>query len=178
METDGLRNLVSTLCNEVAQLPCWHAQQGYGSYLTLEFGQPHLSTIFSRDPHKRKVTPQGEFELFIQCCYWTIEREGTLLAHCESSRPKIATALRAIDSKLLCNVVIDCISGNTDFEFEHDATLKTFPYEHLSREGTVFDSWHWFAPENRVLTYSADGTYRLKQNGEIVEQGTTPTVKR
>src|SRR5947209_15880038 len=64
-------------------LPCWNAKEGYGSFLTMEFGEPHLvireprsrpefSPRLRRALARRLVTVRGEWHLWIYCCQWYV----------------------------------------------------------------------------------------------------------
>src|ERR1700676_478999 len=65
-------------------LPAWFIQRGHGSFLTLEFGAPHLEI---REPkvvrpdmdervaallRRRQVSLGGEWHLWIYCCHWRV----------------------------------------------------------------------------------------------------------
>src|ERR1017187_8707670 len=67
---------------------CWDVKPGYGSFLTFEFGQPHLVV---REPiaastsapakvrealARSQVYPRGEWHLWIYCCDWEVFSKG------------------------------------------------------------------------------------------------------
>src|SRR5436305_1318277 len=85
-------------------LPAWFVHQGYGSFLTLEFGAPHLRV---REPRaargnvsekvkklflKRRVSVKGEWHLWIYCCQWRVSDDGQEIAWSDSPDRKIAAA--------------------------------------------------------------------------------------
>jgi hypothetical protein len=60
--------------------PCWQFQQGYGSFLTLEFGEPHLhirepwqagaqaSDKLQKHAARRLVSVHGDWHLWVYLC--------------------------------------------------------------------------------------------------------------
>ena len=78
-------------------LPCWNAKAGYGSFLTMEFGEPHLvireprsrpdsSPRLQRLLARRLVTVRGEWHLWIYCCEWQVESGGRVIGDSSSTR--------------------------------------------------------------------------------------------
>src|SRR5579863_9314534 len=86
-------------------LHAWGVSHGYGSFVTLEFGNPELRIHSARlvpisldgAPSKtegRVVKPSGQWHLWIYCCEWSISLNGVQLAHNESDDERVARALR------------------------------------------------------------------------------------
>ena len=72
---------------------CWNAQKGYGSFLTLQFGEPHLE-VRERDlvrngvkEHVRSVDVYGSWHLWIYLCDWAITAQNQIIAT-QSSKAK------------------------------------------------------------------------------------------
>lgn len=62
-------NIIDQVFQPVYEQPCWNVQPGIGSFLTLEFGQPHLIIHEPREPQssqarettaRRLVYPRGD----------------------------------------------------------------------------------------------------------------------
>src|SRR5690349_21194900 len=78
------QNLLRPLLGQLA----WHVRGGYGSFLTLEFGQPHIeirepinpspdhSARVQRNLLRRRAFIVGDWHLWIQYCDWTISVPG------------------------------------------------------------------------------------------------------
>ena len=105
--------------------PCWHVKQGYGSFLTFEFGLPNQEisrvreTKSSVDPtsHHRTVSIHGDWHLWIYCCGWRIFQEKRFLAHHESEKKQIEIACRALDGQAIESIDVDLNTVNTKFCF-------------------------------------------------------------
>src|SRR5215213_6024148 len=92
LDGDPLRRAFAPLIG----LAAWSVRIGHGSFLTLEFGTPHLSV---REPivakpgasekvrkalARRRVRPVGEWHLWIYCWHWRVWSEGAEIACSES----------------------------------------------------------------------------------------------
>ena len=146
----------------------WHVKQGHGSFLTFEFGKPHLeigqpTLPKKRYPHlvkemenrkmRRKVYIHGDWHLWIYCCAWTISQDGNGIAECESSREVIKAATDYLDGQALLNVFIEPETVSTRFEFDLGGCLSTWP------DDTDSEQWLLFEPDGNVLTIRAGGSY-------------------
>jgi hypothetical protein len=150
-------------------LPCWNVRPGYGSFLTLEFGEPHLEVHEPRPSRagasqrvnhflaRRHVFVHGEWHLWIYCCRWAVYRDGKRIGHSNldgTSKRPIRRAAEELDGQKLVSVTVDPSRGASTFIFDLGARLDTEPYEAESVQ------WLLYQPDGRVLTYRADGCYR------------------
>ncbi len=160
------------LCRAIAPLiglPAWLVRRGHGSFLTLEFGAPHLEI---REPkavtpggdekvaaclQRRTVTPLGEWHLWIYCCHWRVVSGRKEIACSEAPDRDIAAAAKELDGQMLTVAEADPAQGTSVFEFEHGAaTLQTRPY------GTGGDTqWMLYMRSGDVFSYREDGSYSL-----------------
>ncbi|HEY9679929.1 MAG TPA: hypothetical protein V6C76_18140 [Drouetiella sp.] len=176
METD-VHDRVRKSFEVIFEKPCWSVQQGHGSFLTFEFGEPYLDvweqkpdrSINSKKFRKRKITIKGEWHLWIYCCHWNLTLDGDLLAHSESSRGDIKNALEHIDGEKLVRVSVNPQAGESEFEFELGGKLKTVPYERTSHRDEYDESWMFFEPDGNVLVYRGDGKYRWHSSSRSSE---------
>jgi hypothetical protein len=143
--------------------PCWGVKKGYGSFLTFEFGKPHLKI---REPMTaspeasprvkaslalRTVTVRGDWHLWIYCCKWEIHYKGKRLAHSESPDARIGLAAKCLDGQKLVRFAL--LRGTRcTFQFDLGGVLKTRPYD------TWSEQWLFYGPA-RVLVLRADNRY-------------------
>jgi hypothetical protein len=145
--------------------PAWSVKQGYGSFLTLEFGQPELRirepALASRDAseHVRKflerrlVTVTGNWHLWIYCCNWLITLGGKEAAESESPDEVIAFATRRLDGQKLLSVARGTTPGSWVFAFDLGGELKTRP----SGDDPAVEQWMLYErTSGNVLSVRAD----------------------
>jgi len=149
-------------------LPAWCVQKGQGSFLTMEFGKPHLrirqpmiaspnsSERVRRLLARRQVSPCGEWHLWIYCCHWRVIHEDKQIACNESSDLEIVEAARRIDGQLLLKVNADPSKGTSIFCFDLGAAIHTWPGDESDDE-----QWMLYKTDGDVFTYRADGHYSL-----------------
>ncbi len=141
--------------------PAWCVQAGHGSFLTMEFGKPHLSI---REPIKargsasatvrrllarRNVQPCGEWHLWIYCCAWRLRQKGRA-AGSSASKAAVRAAAATLDGQVLTRVVALPGPGQTRFEFDLGGVLETRPYDEESEQ------WFLYGPDGNVLTLRYD----------------------
>jgi hypothetical protein len=160
-------NAIEACFEPLYDLPCWNAKSGHGSFMTMEFGEPHLKIYEPRTPDpshslrvqrrlsRRLVVVRGEWHLWIYCCRWHLYTGKKLKGHSaleSSSKQPIIRAARELDGQKLESVTVDPARGSSTFRFEMDSRLETEPYDHS-------EQWMLYMPDRTVLTYRADGMY-------------------
>ena len=155
--------------------PCWGVKPGFGSFLTLEFGSPHLhirepiaakkssSTKVRSALARRAVHIHGEWHLWIYCCDWQVFSGGKRIGD-SSSKAGILRAAELLDGPALTGFGLSSKSANCVFKFDLGATLKTQP------RGDEGGQWLLFEPSHKVLVMLADGLCKHKRSGEHWDQ--------
>jgi hypothetical protein len=150
---------------EIYGEPCWNVKPGYGSFLTLEFGEPHLEvrepTVASKDASRkvrrlfalRNVFVHGEWHLRIDSCAWEVLSNGKHIGNGSTKRSMRRAAVLLEGQKLIRFSFLPekvwCV-----FEFDLGATLRTIRYD---RKG---EQWVLHTPEQKVLVLRADRRYQ------------------
>lgn len=146
------------------RLPCWNVQPGYGTFLILEFGEPHLSIREPRDASsdvsarlrklfaRRHVFVHGDWHLWIHSCEWTVHQDRTLVGDSTSNR-RIKSAADVLDGQQLASFNFTLRGCRSSFVFDLGATLETWPYD---RKG---EQWLLYQPSGKVLRLRADKKY-------------------
>jgi hypothetical protein len=146
--------------------PCWSVKKGYGSFLTFEFGEPHLvvrepiiaSKTASQRVRKalarRRAFARGQWHLWIYCCRWKVLSRGKTVAHSESSDTKIKRAADFLNGRKFIRFSILPRTLQCIFEFDLGGTLKTQPY------GKESEQWFLHESSKKVLSLRADSRYR------------------
>lgn len=148
--------------------PCWQVQQGYGSFLTFEFGEPqlhiqeprqapeHASEKMRRRWARRSIYVHGEWHFWVYLCDWKVFLKDEELANSSSTRKIIKNALLEINGQALTSVTINksfiCV-----FEFDLGGKLEIIPnYDEYEKDR---DLWLLYEPSGYVFTLRADGKY-------------------
>jgi hypothetical protein len=145
--------------------PCWGVTQGYGSSLTLEFGEPHLEI---REPivagpratkrvrailAKRGAVLHGDWHLWIYCCDWEVTHKGKRIGSSASSDAQIQCAAHALNGEKLVRFTLLPRGMQSIFEFDLGGVLKTSPYSKKDEQ------WLLYEPTGKVLSLRADKRY-------------------
>ena len=149
--------------------PCWGVRPSYGSFLTLEFGKPHLEirepVVASRNASakvreslaRRGACPKGEWHLWIYCCDWVVLFNRKRIGD-SSTKLRIRRAADFLNGQKLIRFVILPRRGQSVFEFDLGTTLKTRPYDRKSEQWLLYEKG-----SRRVLLVRADGCYMYKR---------------
>ncbi len=148
--------------------PCWEVKQGYGAFVTFEFGEPHLHI---QEPHRpsdeapasvrrnaarRFVFVHGDWHLWVYLADWRISLRGQELANQASTRRVIRKATGEPDGQELVQVrVTDALVSR--FDFELGDKLEVIPNQ--ERYGVSRDLWLLYEPSGYVFTLRSDGQY-------------------
>jgi len=157
----------------ISGLPSWAVQRGWGSFVTFEFGSPHvISHKVNEFPFRvdgealrvpRRLTyAKGDWHLWIYCCNWSLTWRGRQLAESESSKSDIDAALTIVNGQALTSVSTG-EDGGSRFVFDLDCQLTTSPYRDCQtspyppRPDGGDKQWMFYQPSGRVLSLHADG---------------------
>ena len=148
--------------------PAWQVRRGHGSFLTLEFGEPHLKI---REPmpdanswvlRRRKITIKGDWHLWIYCCDWRIRAAGKAIARSSGSMKRIDAAAREVDGQRLVSVEVDPGKGTSSFVFDEGAVIETWPWkEDVDKATDPNEQWFLSMKSGDWLAYREDGHYSL-----------------
>jgi hypothetical protein len=152
--------------------PCWRVSPGHGSFLTLEFGEPHLevsepepanpkySAKMNRSLASRRVFIHGDWHLWIYCCDWKVTDRGKFVGK-NTSPASYERAAGFLDGQKLLRVEILARPCRSVFEFDLGARLETRPYDRHSEQWMFFDR-----AAHKVLTLRADGFYSYHRSDQ------------
>ena len=131
---------LESVIERLIDIPIKRARLGYGSFLTIDLGEPIQGE-----------KNRWEWHVWIYCCYWKLYRNDLLITHCEDDGSRITSEIEAIEGRCLTQLVVG-VDGCSEFRFSGGSVLKTTPWEEES------ESWMIYTPEGVVLTLNHDGT--------------------
>jgi hypothetical protein len=141
---------------------CWDAEKGYGSFLTFEFGEPHLY-VWERHRSKegmlelrRSGAVHGDWHLWIYMCDWKIHSHEKLIADSQSPKRKLDRAMGRLHGQVLTRVDVQ-LDYRTTFQFELGDQLETIP--NIAEYGQKSEQWLLYEHLGKVFTLRADQMY-------------------
>lgn len=169
---------IAELLEPVLGRPSWLVRLGYGTFITMEFGEPAVRVS---DPvltkihidgapgqaRTRRSTVGGQWHLWVYCCQWSLLLGGTQLADSESDDTTMHRALHVLDGQALTAVEIEPADGRTRFTFDLGCSLLTCP----DPPGTGGDTepavqWYLYLRSGPVLAVRDDGHYEISDRRE------------
>ena len=144
--------------------PCWGVKRGWGSFLTIEFGQPHLELLEPRETTstskkvqaaaaRRLAYVRGDWHLWVYCCQWGVFNDSGELIGDTSSRRSIDRAAAFLNGQALVAGALIPRGMRTVLEFDLGARLEMKPYNRTAEQ------WMLYEPNGKVLTVRADKRY-------------------
>lgn len=143
--------------------PVWGAQQGYGSFLSLEFCDPELIVREWQSDGKglrRQAHVRGRWHIWIYCCEWRFTAHGDQIAWSEDARDDIARAMGMLNGQNLNGISLDPEAGKSRFTFDLGGQLETWP----TGDDATEEQWFIYGLGD-VFGFRADGSYS-KQPGD------------
>ena len=145
----------------------WQVEQGYSTFLTFDFGEPHLrirepmqaseeaSEKTRKNLARRFVYVRGDWHLWIYICNWHIFLHGQELANSSSNRRTIRKATLELDGQALTRVTIKYPLISV-FEFDLGGKLEVTPNDDYEKDDEL---WILYEPSDKVFSLRADGQY-------------------
>jgi hypothetical protein len=140
---DSLAEKIEEAFQPIYGIPCWNPVHGYGTCLSLEFGEPYLNIREPRaiDPgdlplivktkSRRHIDVRGDWTLMIYMCDWAVHTKGKRVGHSNlngSRRAPIERGARELEGQAIVKVTFNPGSLKTSFEFDLGSILTTRPY--------------------------------------------------
>jgi len=178
--TMQIDSIFDQLFGEIYGMPAWRVSPGWGSFLTLEFGDPHLeirepiaaresvSERVKQDLARRRIFIHGDWHLWIYCCDWEVFAGGQLIGQ-STSEATIQKAADILDGQKLIGFSMTAEPLRCRFEFDLNGRLETHPYDGESEQWLFYDSRN-----HMVLILRADGVYSYGRSDRSDEKEWKP----
>ena len=148
---------IADLMRPAAGEPCWLTWHGYGSFVTMEFGEPQVEirrpilmpvSIEGHPSDRCGVSPSSAATgtCGIYCCRWSLTLEGRQFAHEESDDITMDRALAVLNGQIL-----------------------TYPAPAGTYNNEPVEQWRWYRRSGQVAAVRGDGTYALSQRNTTRE---------
>jgi len=170
-----IQNLFAPL---LRQFP-WNVRCGHGSFLTLEFGQPHIivrepitaspggSERVRRNLARRGISIAGDWHLFVQYCDWKIS-----VADCsvdsQSSGISSNECLLDLEGQRLVSVIGGSLPNSCKFQFDLSGGLELWPSSEYEPTDDMWTLYRWnddIGGLRVVGSLRGDGTLDVEDTG-------------
>lgn len=147
-----LKREINELFQPLLGKKAWGAKVGWGSFVTIEFGARRL----------QQHHYHGDWHIWLYQCDWTLKAQTHEMAHSESQKGLMQTAIENLNDRELLETFFDEGQMATDFLFQGNLRLRCQPY--ADAEATE-EFWMLFMPDKQVASLSHEG---LKYERETV----------
>lgn len=142
----------------------WSAKRGYGTFLTMEFGQPHMvvrepkpstnnDALVANILRRRRVTIVGDTSLWIRDSEWSLSSEMGVV-DLNSSDTAVEAALQNLDGQKLVDAKRS--NAHTLLEFDLGAVFRLGDTIFLDEPTSVL--WTLYRYENSAISLLRDGS--------------------
>ncbi len=158
---DEVKELFTSVIGQLV----WQVRRGHGSFLTMEFGTPHLtvrepiaasfdrSDRIKRNLSRRHVVVTGDWHFWIQYGEWRISTSYGVLSSGDPSGSDPDECLPGLDGQKLCLVEPGSRPGSRAFSFDLGGVLEIWPSKEVPDDQWSLHSW-----DGEIVTCRHDGT--------------------
>jgi hypothetical protein len=150
---------------------CWGCKRGYGSFITLEFGQPSLvirepvahgaapGSLVGKRLQRRRVTVVGDWHLWIESARWRVEVGDQSVESVDLDPRKLDDCLDTLSGQILQQVDFDGSSLEIVWTFDGGGQLSARPEPMVDG-----DCWSLFNPKGVSVTFRSDGNLEYENS--------------
>jgi len=158
---DQIKKFFVTFIGQLA----WQVRRGHGSFLTMEFGMPHLAVRepiaaswdslekVKRNLQRRRVTVTGDWHFWVQYGDWKISTSSGVLTSGHLQSSEADECLRDLEGQKLTSVEPGNRRGAWLFKFDLGGILEIWPSTQLPEDQWSFHGW-----DGEIVTCRSDGT--------------------
>jgi hypothetical protein len=148
----------------------WCVRRGHGSFLTMEFGMPHLSVReptaagvdsterVRRNLKRRRVFVVGDWHLWIKYGEWKLSTAGGVLDSRSPSGSPLDECLGDLDGQRLISVEAGSTPASTAAKFDLGGLLEVWPSQENADDQWSLHSWN-----GDIATWRSDGVLTFEK---------------
>lgn len=146
----------------------WSVCKGYGSFITMEFGEPHRhvrepvvagsdsSRSVQRNLARRRVTIVGQWHFWIQYSEWKIVTQNYTVTSRELESGTIDACLNELDGQSLVSATSGSILNSCILGFDLGGTVHIWPWSEAAPDDA---QWSIYDQDGYVTAYRTDGVF-------------------
>lgn len=152
----------------------WQVRRGHGSFLTMEFGTPHLSVrepiITKRDSServqrhlaRRRVSVYGDWHFWVQYGEWKLVTADDILDSNDCAGSARDQCLGGLEGQRLLSVDVDKTANSWSLNFDLAGALHIWPSTEIPE-----DLWGLYIWNGNIISCQNDGKLVVeKRDGE------------
>jgi len=164
--------------NPLIGLLAWQVRRGHGSFLTMEFGRPHLSVTepiiarpdsderVRRHLKRRRVFVSGDWHFWVQYGDWKLVTADGLLGSNDPPGSPLDECLGGLDGQRLLSVDVEKVTNSWVLNFDLGGLLKIWP----STE-TIEDLWALYIWNGDIISCQSDGELIIERRNATEREG-------
>jgi len=155
---------VKALFEPLMRRVVWQMRRGHGSFLTMEFGTPHLvvrepivpsldhSDRVTRILRRRRVDVTGDWHFWVEYGDWRISTADGVLTSDDPPGSSSDECLRDLEGQRLVSVVPGSHAQSCGFEFDLGGSLDIWPSNEIPD-----DQWSLYRWDGDIAAFSNTG---------------------
>lgn len=178
-----IKSLFRPLLGQIA----WSARRGYGTFISLQFGKPHLEV---REPRPRKsgrskrvndllarrnAGPRGQWDVWIAWAYWEIKTKNGSCKYDYEEDLKVDQVLAGIDGQKLIGVDFNNNRLSLTLKFDQGGRIKIWLPSVLDHRGDLI--WMLKFNDHGYLVGCKDDGELKRDKSERYKPGTIGKIK-
>jgi hypothetical protein len=152
----------------------WSVRKGHGSFLTMEFGDPHRyvrepviaspssSPKVKRNLAKRRVAIVGQWHLWIQYSEWEIATQNYSAKSRDVESSTIVACFDELDGQILLSAASGITPNSTVLKFDLGGELHIRPWSEAAMDDA---QWSLYSRDGNVVAYNTDGSLVIETSG-------------
>ena len=155
----------------------WAPWIGHGSFLTVEFGEPHEEAVPAWGGHPARTRYRGDWTLWVYCCMWRVDGPDFIAAASEDDRVQMEVGAWMLDGRTVTSLAVRSPGLDLAVEFNGGLVLRTFAIysrEHAYEDSTTFpEHWYLWTPGGRVIEAGPGSSWAFgdERRDKAAEQG-------
>lgn len=154
----------------------WHVRRGHGTFLTMEFGEPHLEVVEPTEANpsasddvrrrlaRRRVYPCGDWHFWIQHCRWIVATRN-FKAESETFNEEVLTStLQELDGQKLVSAGAGQLPHSCVFKFDLGGQIDVRPADDVELDD---DQWSLHKWQDRIVSFNCDGELIIEEGASF-----------
>jgi hypothetical protein len=144
----------------------WSVRKGHDTFLTMEFGEPHLDVVEPTETHadvpeetrrrlaRRHVHLCGDWHFWLQHCHWLVTTHYCKAGSEDFSGEMLMAALQELDGQRLVSVEHGEIPSSTILKFDMGGQIVIWPVGYAEPDD---DQWSLHEFQGGIVSFNCEG---------------------